>query len=284
MIDFHDAFVAACFDESEARFKGEVASDDVRLRAIQKVLSPLEGRRILDLGCGKGRFAAHLKAAGAEVVGVDLSSEMLAHAIGLDRVRASARCLPFAGKTFDAVVAIEVLEHVGDVGPVLREARRVLRPGGRIAIIDKNARALNARRPWLPSLLVKWIDERRGLWMYPSGSPVRERWFVPKVLKDQLSREFEEARVEFLLRPEEARRAVFRLVPVARLMTLWTARVPGSSTDVLTSPRRDGGATLPPAPRATGRNHGCQSARTEAGSNGSCNPREGSRGEVEGRR
>ncbi len=52
--------------------------------------------------------------------------------------------------------------------------------------------ALDARRPWLPSLVVKRIDERRGLWMYPAGGPVRERWFRPEALKRRGSdREFE---------------------------------------------------------------------------------------------
>jgi 2-polyprenyl-6-hydroxyphenyl methylase/3-demethylubiquinone-9 3-methyltransferase len=212
----------------------------------------MDGLRVLDLGCGKGRFAAHLQAAGAEVVGLDLSAAMLARAKGLDRVRASARRLPFADATFDAVVAVEVLEHVGAVGPVLREARRVLRPGGRIAIIDKNALALDARRPWLPSLAVKWIDERRGLWMYPADGPVRERWFGPRALKSRLDREFGQARVDFLLRPEEARRLVFRSCPSARLMALWTARVPGGG-------------------------------RTTAASNGSGWPREAHPGRLEGR-
>lgn len=140
----HDAFVAARFDESEARFKAEVAPDDVRLRAVLNALGPLDGRLVLDLGCGKGRFAAHLRDRGARVVGLDLSAAMLDRATGLDRVRASARRLPFADSTFHAVVAIEVLEHVGAIGPILDEARRVLEPGGRLAIVDKN---LGARCP-----------------------------------------------------------------------------------------------------------------------------------------
>jgi SAM-dependent methyltransferase len=222
----HDAFVAARFDESEGRFKAKVASDDVRLRAVIESLGPLEGRRVLDLGCGKGRFASHLKAEGAEVIGLDLSVAMLAIPNGIDRVQASARRLPFADGTFDAVVAIEVLEHVGSVEAVLFEARRVLKPGGRLAIVDKNAGALDANRPWLPSLLVKWIDERRGLWMYPSGGPVRERWFWPWSLRRCLNREFESVRVAHLLRPEEAVRRLFRVLPAVRLMTLWSASVP----------------------------------------------------------
>jgi SAM-dependent methyltransferase len=222
----HDTFVAARFDESEGRFKAEVAFDDVRLRAVIEALGPLEGRRILDLGCGKGRFASHLKEAGAGVIGLDLSAAMLAGASGLDRVKASARRLPFADGTFDAVIAIEVLEHVGAVDQVLVEARRVLKPGGRLAIVDKNAGALDAKRPWLPSLFVKWIDERRGLWMYPSGGPVRERWFWPGSLARRLGRDFEGVRVAHLLRPEEVGRRLFRLVPAVRLMTLWNANVP----------------------------------------------------------
>ncbi len=221
----HDAIVAARFDQTASRFKAEVATEDVRLRSVLTALGPLDGSLILDLGCGKGRFASHLIDGGARVVGLDLSSAMLAKARGLDRVKASARRLPFADATFDAVVAIEVLEHVGAIDRVIDEARRVLKPGGRLAIVDKNAGSLNAKRPWLPSLAVKWIDERRGLWMYPSGGPVSERWFWPRRLAKRLGRDFESIRVEFLLRPEEAGHRVFRALPQARLMTLWSARV-----------------------------------------------------------
>jgi len=226
----HDAFVAASFDESASRFKGEVGAGDYRLRAVVDALGPLEGRRVLDLGCGKGRFASRLQQQGAEVVGLDVSSRMLAEAQGLDRVRGSARRLPFASAAFDAVVAIEVIEHVGPVGlgPVLDEARRVLRPGGRLAIIDKNVGALDAKRPWLPSLIVKRIDERRGLWMYPRGGPVSEQWFRPEALKKRLRRDFQDVRVQYLLRPEEAPRLVFRAIPRTRLMVLWSGRVEAS--------------------------------------------------------
>ena len=223
----HDAEVAARFDAQAGRFKPGAAADDARLAAVLRAFGPVEGRRILDLGCGKGRFALPLARRGAEVVGVDLSQAMLAHAGGIDRGRASARRLPFADATFDALFAVEVLEHVGAVGPVLAEARRVLRPGGRLVVVDKNVLAIDARRPWLPSAVLKWVDERRGLWMYPSGGPVRERWFVPRTLQGAMARAgFVAARHEYLLTPGEARRHLHRLVPAARLLVAWSATVP----------------------------------------------------------
>jgi ubiquinone/menaquinone biosynthesis C-methylase UbiE len=223
----HDAHVAGRFELLHERFKRAVGADDVRLRGLLERLGPLDGRRVLDLGCGKGRFAARLQDGGAEVVGLDVSAAMLAGASGLDRVRGSARRLPFAGGVFDAVVAVEVFEHLGDVEAALDEVRRVLRPGGLLAVVDKNAGSFNAVRPWLPNLALKWLDERRGRWMYPAGGPVRERWFWPGAFRRQLGRRFVEPRVDYLLSPSEAQVALFRRVPSARLMTLWTARAPG---------------------------------------------------------
>jgi SAM-dependent methyltransferase len=223
----HEAEVGARFDLLHARFKREVPAEDVRLRAILEALGPVEGRRVLDLGCGKGRFASRLEEAGARVVGLDLSAAMLAGCAGLDRVRASARRLPFPRGAFDAVVAVEVFEHLAGVDDALGEARRVLRPGGVLAVVDKNAGSWNAQRPWLPNLAVKWIDEKRGRWMYPSGGPVRERWFWPGAFRARLARTFGEVRVEHLLSPAEGGIGLFRHLPSARLLTLWTARAPG---------------------------------------------------------
>jgi ubiquinone/menaquinone biosynthesis C-methylase UbiE len=219
-----DRYVRSRFDALAPRFRDAVAPADFRLEAIRRALDPVAGRLVLDLGTGKGRFARHLAAAGARVVGLDASAAMLAAASGIDRVHAAADRLPFRDAAFDAVVAVEVIEHVADLGPVLIELHRVLRPGGRLVVLDKNRHALDGRLPIVPALARKWLDERRGRWMYPPGAPFRERWFAPQGLSRRLSRHFDDVRVDFPLRPEEAAWAVFRRVPRARLFALWTAR------------------------------------------------------------
>ncbi len=223
----HDAEVGSRFDDVADRFRREVDGDDYRLRAVVRGLAGLARPRVLDLGCGKGRIARRLEGYGARVVGLDLSMRMIAEAVGLPRVRGSARALPFADGAFDAVVAVEVFEHLGDVDAAIAEACRVLKAGGRLIVVDKNAASLDARRPWLPSAVVKWIDERRGLWMYPADGPVRERWFWPGRFGRMLSSRFTDVSIEYLLAPAEAGRPVFRALPTARLMACWTARMPG---------------------------------------------------------
>ncbi|MEZ5558866.1 MAG: class I SAM-dependent methyltransferase [Pseudomonadales bacterium] len=106
------------------------------------------GDRVLDLGCGEGRHAitAYLEAP-VQVLGIDLSAPDLATAVEraaqflrhdddrqLSWIRASGLQLPFADASFDKVICAEVLEHVPDYPGVLKEIRRVLKPGGLLAV------------------------------------------------------------------------------------------------------------------------------------------------------
>src|SRR5262245_37593287 len=86
----NEAGVASRFDALHGRFKSELGQDDPRLQGIVDSFLPLDGRRLLDLGCGKGRFSRALAERGAVVVGLDLSAAMLHGAANIDRVRASA--------------------------------------------------------------------------------------------------------------------------------------------------------------------------------------------------
>ena len=105
------------------------------------------GRRVLDLGCRYGALTrAYVE--GNEVVGVDVDHEALAAAakLGIETVWADAdEPLPFADSTFDVVVAGELLEHVRSPDRVVAEARRLLRPGGRIVGSVPNAFRLKNR-------------------------------------------------------------------------------------------------------------------------------------------
>lgn len=231
MISAHEAEVTFRFDALHWRFKDSLEPEDYRLVGVLDAIGPVAGLRMLDLGCGKGRFAKALQDRGASVAGIDLSAAMLAEADGVAAVRGSARRLPFASGSFDAVIAVEVFEHLEPAtwAETIAEARRVLAPRGALAIVDKSLASLNAQRPWMPGALVKKIDERRGLWMYPSDGPVRERWFWPSRLRKALRRSFPDVRVVHLLSPAERKLVLFRRVPAARLMALWVARGDGGS-------------------------------------------------------
>lgn len=117
---------------------------DPRIRHVQLILKffePLEGKKVLDVGCGKGRFARVLqeRAPGAEIWGLDISEEMLSFVPEGIHTRAGAMTeLPFDDATFDCVYATESLEHAVEIERAVGELCRVLKTGGRLVIIDKN--------------------------------------------------------------------------------------------------------------------------------------------------
>jgi 2-polyprenyl-6-hydroxyphenyl methylase / 3-demethylubiquinone-9 3-methyltransferase len=108
--------------------------------------------KVLDVGCGGGLLSEPFAALGCEVTGVDRSLPTLnaarAHAarsaLAIRYLEASAESLPFDAQTFDAVVCCDVLEHVDDLGQVIREIARVLRPGG-VFFFDTINRTLTSK-------------------------------------------------------------------------------------------------------------------------------------------
>lgn len=112
---------------------------DRRLAMIERY-APLEGRRILDAGCGLGMYVRAFRQFSQEVYGIDLDADRIAQASReLPNLQvACAEHLPFGDDVFDVVLSHEVLEHVGDDRAAAREAVRVLRPGGRLIVFVPN--------------------------------------------------------------------------------------------------------------------------------------------------
>jgi len=112
---------------------------DKRLELIRRYVE-LEDKDILDIGCGIGTYVAKLRLFSDRVWGVDIDPEKVAQASQkLPGIQAaSAENLPFDDHSFDVVLLNEVIEHVADDRAALREACRVLRPGGKMVIFAPN--------------------------------------------------------------------------------------------------------------------------------------------------
>lgn len=118
----------------------------VERAALRRAIGPLNGKRVLDVGCGTGRFTADFETDARWVAAVDLDPTMVQ--VASTRVRgpllvADAHQLPYCDAAFDVTVAVTLCEFTADPATVIGELARVTRPGGRIVI-----GTLNPRSPW----------------------------------------------------------------------------------------------------------------------------------------
>jgi SAM-dependent methyltransferase len=146
------------------------------LAGYQRHLGTLDGKLVLDIGCGLGGKTVAYAEAGARVIGVDLSEKNISQCFDFARVRGveaafvagDAERLPFAAGTFDLVIANDSLEHFGNPEGALAELARVLRPGGSIILFFTPwGSPLGShlydyiRTPWCHLLFPEWL--LRGL-------------------------------------------------------------------------------------------------------------------------
>lgn len=115
------------------------AGQERRLAIVREHVA-LEGRRILDIGCGLGMYTEAFRRYSPDVFGVEVelarACQATARAAGV--AQAVGEALPFPSETFDVVYNHEVLEHVVDDRQVVREAVRITRPGGCIVTFAPN--------------------------------------------------------------------------------------------------------------------------------------------------
>jgi ubiquinone/menaquinone biosynthesis C-methylase UbiE len=169
------------FDEAsldEEHFPSSIDPRIYHVKLLLDHLGDLGGKRALDVGCGKGRFARIFQERypAAEMWGLDISQEMLKHVPdGIQTRAGSMTALPFEDGWFDAAYATESLEHAVEIDVAVGEICRVVKPGGRIAIIDKNVEHFGKLK-----------------------TPEWERWFGRKELERLLGRSCREVRSQFI--------------------------------------------------------------------------------------
>ncbi|MSV29678.1 MAG: methyltransferase domain-containing protein [Bryobacterales bacterium] len=187
------------FDEAARDEEHFPSTIDPRIFHVQLILNQfgdLAGRRVLDAGCGKGRFARILmeRHPAAELWGVDISAAMLECVPdGIRTVQAPMTRMPFDDGFFDAAYATESLEHAVDIEAAVAEICRVVKTGGQIVIIDKNAEQFGRLQ-----------------------TPEWERWFHRGELEGLLRRHCREAGSRFISYWED--------VPPDGLFLAWIAR------------------------------------------------------------
>ncbi len=130
----------SAYDEWADYYDDEDPSTLLDQPFLLSMLQPFEGCRILDLGCGTGRYL-RLVGHSSYVVGLDLSRGMLERArrstsaaIATKWVQASVERLPFGSSSFDRVISGLVLDHVHDLRKFFQGITRTLRPGGRAIV------------------------------------------------------------------------------------------------------------------------------------------------------
>jgi 2-polyprenyl-6-hydroxyphenyl methylase/3-demethylubiquinone-9 3-methyltransferase len=138
--------------DTESEFRPLHQINPLRLGWIEG-LAPLQGKRVLDIGCGGGILADAMARRGAQVLGIDLATKALKvaqlHALeantqGVEYREISAEALASEQPgSFDVVTCMEMLEHVPDPSSVVRACATLVKPGGQVffSTINRNAKA-----------------------------------------------------------------------------------------------------------------------------------------------
>lgn len=159
-----------------------------RFKFFDQMLADWSKKKVLDLGCGGGFMAELLAKRGAQVVGVDPSEPLLgvarSHAseqgLCIDYRVGTGEALPIENESVDVVVCVDVLEHVTDVDQVLKEVRRVLKPGG-LFFYDTINRTFFSFL-WM-IVALEWISGR-----IPRGTHDWRKFIPPEALLGLLNR------------------------------------------------------------------------------------------------
>ena len=125
---------------------------EIESNLVNELLDPGPKETILDAGCGTGVFTVDILAQGAQVVGIDISQQMLKSTVKKTtgypyfKIQGDMLSLPFKDNSFDKSVSITALEFITDAKSTVDELFRVTRPGGYVVIATLNSLSLWATR------------------------------------------------------------------------------------------------------------------------------------------
>lgn len=209
------------FDELAGIFPEDINRDDVRVQTALEFFGNVREKKILDAGCGKGRFSKILHDEGALVTGLDLSDELLKSAKnnfkGINFIKASVTKINFPDCFFDFILSVEVIEHVPDHQKAISEMIRVLKKGGKIIIIDKNILSLH-RKFLLPNVLLKKYMELTNKWFYPTNFQFKEKWFFWGDIDKIFKKYCRESKADYIKTSEKK---LFSFLPFLNLFIGW---------------------------------------------------------------
>ena len=133
--------IKTSFEKSFDIFPEEIDISDGRIQEIISYFGDLNNKKIIDIGCGKGRFikALHSLFPKAEFYGIDISERMINFCPKEARVLVgNILDIKYPSNFFDYIYCVETLEHSVRPNKAIEEMVRILKPGGKIVIIDKN--------------------------------------------------------------------------------------------------------------------------------------------------
>ncbi len=145
-------------------------TDYLQNSSLKSILDRFSGKKILDIGCGVGRWSERIALRQASIVGLDLSKQMIRKAKervkkkkleNVDLVIGSTNFLPFVPRTFDAILSVTVLQHIVNVSAfrsAVSEILKIVKEGGLIVLLEY---AYNSSRPFnpdFPTVVHKYED------------------------------------------------------------------------------------------------------------------------------
>lgn len=145
------------FNEHSAIFLDEIKKDDGRYICIRNEVHSEKTKKILDIGCGKGRYIKNLieDEPQNEYYAVDISEKVMESISGINKAFGTLTCIPYPDNYFDVVYTCEALEHAVDIRSAIIEMVRVTKLEGKIVVIDKNKDMLGALKI---SAWEQWFD------------------------------------------------------------------------------------------------------------------------------